>query len=108
MARPVTLFTGQWADLPLEKLAPMMSEIGYDGLELACWGDHLDVFKASKDKSYCEKQRGILEKNGLKLFSISNHLAGQLVCDLNNDSRSDMFAPADCAGQCRKEASMGR
>ncbi len=38
MARPVTLFTGQWADLSLEELAAKMAEIGYDGLELACWG----------------------------------------------------------------------
>lgn len=103
MARPVTLFTGQWADLPLEKLAPMMAEMGYEGLELACWGDHLDVFQAAKSKSYCDKQRAILEKNGLKLFAISNHLAGQLVCDLNNDSRSDMFAPGDCAGNAEKK-----
>jgi sugar phosphate isomerase/epimerase len=36
MARPVTLFTGQWADLPLEELAPLAKDIGYDGLELAC------------------------------------------------------------------------
>jgi hypothetical protein len=35
MARPVTLFTGQWADLPLKDLAPMAKEMGYDGLELA-------------------------------------------------------------------------
>jgi GNAT superfamily N-acetyltransferase len=38
MLRPVTLFTGQWADLPLSELAPMTAEMGYDGLELACWG----------------------------------------------------------------------
>ena len=43
MARPVTLFTGQWADLPLEELARKASDFGYDGLELACWGDHFDV-----------------------------------------------------------------
>jgi len=103
MARPVTIFTGQWADLPLEKLAKIMAEIGYDGLELACWGDHLDAFKAAEDLDYCKKQKGILEKNNLQLFAISNHLAGQLVCDLNNDSRSDMFAPADCAGDAEKK-----
>lgn len=103
MARPVTLFTGQWADLPLEQLAKLAAEWGYDGLELACWGDHLDVFKAASDLNYCKKQKAILEKYNLKLFAISNHLAGQLVCDLNNDSRSDMFAPADCAGNAEKK-----
>ena len=103
MARSVTMFTGQWADLSLEELAKKMSEIGYDGLELACWGDHMDVFKASEDLSYCKKQKAILDKNKLQLFAISNHLAGQLVCDPNNDSRSDMFAPADCAGNAEKK-----
>jgi sugar phosphate isomerase/epimerase len=50
MSRPVTLFTGQWADLPLEKLAPLAAEMGYDGLELACWGDHFDVAQANSKK----------------------------------------------------------
>jgi sugar phosphate isomerase/epimerase len=97
------MFTGQWADLSLEELAIKMAEIGYDGLELACWGDHMDVFKAAEDLEYCKKQKAILKKHNLQLFAISNHLAGQLVCDLNNDSRSDMFAPQDCAGNAEKK-----
>lgn len=96
MTRPVTLFTGQWADLSLKVLAEKAAAWGFDGLELACWGDHMDVFKAAKDLAYCKSQKKILEQNGLKLFAISNHLAGQLVCDPNNDSRSDGFAPSDC------------
>ena len=98
MGRPVTLFTGQWADLPLEVLAEKAAGFGYDGLELACWGDHMDVFKAAEDPAYCERQKAILEKHNLQLFAISNHLAGQLVCDLNNDGRSDIFAPPELAG----------
>jgi sugar phosphate isomerase/epimerase len=97
------MFTGQWADLSLEELAKMMAEFGYDGLELACWGDHMDVFKAAEDLDYCKQQKAILDNYNLQLFAISNHLAGQLVCDLNNDSRSDMFAPADCAGDAEKK-----
>ena len=49
MSRPVTLFTGQWADLPLETLAERAAEWGFDGLELACWGDHMDVARAADD-----------------------------------------------------------
>ncbi len=98
MARPVTLFTGQWADLPLEVLAKKAAGWGYQGLELACWGDHLEVEKAATDPGYCKKQLAILEKNGLKCWAISNHLAGQLVCDLNDDARTDLFAPASLAG----------
>ena len=102
MARPVTLFTGQWADLPLKELAKKAAGFGYDGLELACWGDHMEVDKAAADKDYCKKQLEILQKNDLKVFAISSHLAGQLVCDLNDD-RSDAFAPADCAGDPEKK-----
>jgi len=53
MSRPVTLFTGQWADLPLETLAEMAADWGYDGLELACWGDHFDPALAASSKTYC-------------------------------------------------------
>ena len=97
MARPVTLFTGQWADLPLETLAQKAKEWGYDGLELACWGDHFDVHRGAEDKVYCQGRHDLLAKYGLKCWAISNHLAGQLVCDLN-DSRSEAFAPKEVHG----------
>jgi sugar phosphate isomerase/epimerase len=103
MSRPVTLFTGQWADLPLEILAQKAAAWGYDGLELACWGDHLDVERGAVDKEYCAGRLALLKKHNLKLFAISHHLAGQLVCDPNNDSRSDGFAPASCAGDAEKK-----
>lgn len=77
--RPVTLFTGQWADLPLETLCQKAKAFGYDGLELACWGDHFEVDKA--DEQYCSDKRALLEKYGLKVFSISTHLVGQAVSD---------------------------
>src|SRR5688572_21210968 len=93
MARPVTLFTGQWADLPLAELAPRAKEMGFDGLELACWGDHLDVQKAATDKSYCEAQKKILTDNGLQLFAISNHLAGQAVCDKIDERHQSILPP---------------
>jgi sugar phosphate isomerase/epimerase len=79
MSRPVTLFTGQWADMPFETLCQKASSFGYDGLELACWGDHFEVNKA--DDAYCRKRKEILAKYGLKVFAIANHLVGQAVCD---------------------------
>ena len=103
MSRPVTLFTGQWADLPLETLAKKAAAWGYDGLELACWGDHMDVDKAARSKRYCKERHEILADHGLKCWAISHHLAGQLVCDLNNDARSDMFAPPECSGNAKKK-----
>jgi len=74
--RPVTLFTGQFADIPLEKLAAQAKQWGYDGLELACWGDHVDVDRAAKDKKYAQGQVDLLARHGLKVFAISNHRGG--------------------------------
>jgi sugar phosphate isomerase/epimerase len=81
MARPVTLFTGQWADLPLEELARKASEWGFDGLELACWGDHFEVDRALEEDGYTQSRWDILNRYNLKCWAISNHLVGQAVCD---------------------------
>ena len=97
MPRHVTLFTGQWADLPLADLARKAAEFGYDGLELACWGKHVDVDRAAVDAAYCAGLRELLQEQNLGCWAISNHLAGQLVCD-PNDERSDAFAPDAFAG----------
>src|SRR3954471_3086169 len=87
MARPITLFTGQWADLPFEEVARRAGEWGYDGLEIACWGDHFDVVKAVEDDGYVEEKLALLDKYGLKVYAISNHLLGQAVCDNPIDER---------------------
>jgi sugar phosphate isomerase/epimerase len=79
--RPVTLFTGQWADRPLADLAADAGAWGFDGLELACWGDHFDVVEALTDRDYCRERRALLERYGLGSWAISNHLVGQAVCD---------------------------
>ncbi len=105
MARPVTLCSGQWADIPIKELLPMVKEMGYDGIELACWGDHFEVDRAVSEDDYCDNLRALLKENGLECYSVSNHLAGQLVCDLNDDARSDAFAPEDCAGDPEKKRS---
>jgi sugar phosphate isomerase/epimerase len=100
MARPVTLFTGQWADLPLETLAQKVSEWGFDGLELACWGNpaHFDVAKALEDDSYAQSRWDILEKYNLKCWAISTHLVGQAVCDHPIDERHQGILPAHVWG----------
>ena len=81
MKRPVTLFTGQWADLPLKTLAEKTGQWGFDGLELACWGDHFDVQRALNEPGYLQSRWDILNQHNLKCFAISNHLVGQAVCD---------------------------
>jgi sugar phosphate isomerase/epimerase len=93
MARPVTLFTGQWADLPLAELAPLAKEMGYDGLELACWGDHFEVGKALEDDGYIREKHALLEEHGLACYAISNHLVGQAVCDPIDGRHRDIVPP---------------
>ncbi|WP_028279716.1 sugar phosphate isomerase/epimerase family protein [Arthrobacter sp. H5] len=80
MGRNYTLFTGQWADLPFEEVAKLAGQWGYDGLEIAVSGDHLDAWRWDDD-AYIQNRLDILERNGLKVWAISNHLKGQAVCD---------------------------
>ena len=93
MTRPVTLFTGQWADLKLEDLARRASEFGYQGLELACWGDHFEVDKALSDDGYCAARRELLERYDLQVFSISSHLVGQAVLDPIDERHEAILPP---------------
>lgn len=102
MTRPVTLFTGQWADLPLEAMAEKARAFGYDGIELACWGDHFDPGKALRDKNYCNTRHAILKKHKLRCFAISNHLVGQAVCD-PIDARHKSILPPKVWGDGNKE-----
>src|SRR5690242_10033212 len=92
MSRPITLFTGQWADMPLETLAKKASEWGFDGLELACWGDHFEVDRALSEDGYTQGRRDLLKKYGLEVYAISNHLVGQAVCD-RIDARHQSILP---------------
>ena len=100
--RPVTLFTGQWADLPLEELAQKAAGFGYDGLELACWGDHFEVGRALSEEGYATGRHELLAKSGLKCWSISNHLVGQAVCD-RIDERHQSILPASVWGDGEAE-----
>jgi sugar phosphate isomerase/epimerase len=106
MSRPVTLITGQWADLPFETVCAKAKSFGYDGLEIACWGDHLDLKKAATDPAYAKGRLDILAKNGLKTWAIATHLVGQCVGD-KWDPRLDGFAPSECAGQPDKIRAWG-
>ena len=90
MPRPVTLFTGQWADLDIATMCEKASSFGYDGLELCCWGDHFEVDRANA--AYCRAKREFLEQHELELYSISAHLVGQAVCD-NIDARHQAILP---------------
>lgn len=93
MSRPVTLFTGQWADLPLEEVARKASDFGYQGVELACWGDHFEVDKALADNEYVARKRDLLDRYDLECHAISNHLVGQAVCDMIDERHKALLPP---------------
>jgi sugar phosphate isomerase/epimerase len=97
MARPVTLFTGQWADLPLEELAAKAGEWGFDGLELACWGDHFEVDRALAEPDYVTAKRELLEQHGLQCWALGAHLVGQATCD-PIDARHEAILPPEIWG----------
>ena len=103
MTRPITLFTGQWADMPLHDLAPLAQRMGYDGLELACWGDHFDVQAALASADYVKDKRALLQAHGLQCFAIANHLVGQAVCD-RIDERHQALLPERIWGDGEPEA----
>ncbi len=98
MARLVTIFTGQWADLSFSEVCSVMQDIGYDGLEIACWGDHMDVHKGAEDSAYIAEKKELLAKHNLQCHALGAHLAGQCVGDYN-DPRLDGFAPGKYQGK---------
>jgi len=91
MSRPVTLTSGQWADIPLKKLVPLVKSMGYDGIELLCIGDHFEVAK-SEDEAYLKSVWKIFEENQLNCYALSQHLVGQCICD-NVDTRHKAIIP---------------
>ncbi len=102
MPRPITLFTGQWADLPLEEVAELAAGWGYDGLEIACWGDHLDPDRWDDD-AYVQDRLDLLARHGLRVWAVSNHLTGQAVCDDPIDGRHRDILPASVWGDGEPE-----
>jgi sugar phosphate isomerase/epimerase len=91
MARPVILFTGQWADLPLDELAARAAEWGYQGLELCTWGDHLEVQRALSEDDYCPQKLDSLARHDLQVPVIATHRTGSAVCDLIDSRHRDIL-----------------
>jgi sugar phosphate isomerase/epimerase len=94
MSRPVTLFTGQWADLPLAELARSAQGWGLDGLELACWGDHVEVDRVLAEPGYAAGRRALLADHDLGCWALGAHLVGQAVCDPVDERHRAVVPPA--------------
>lgn len=92
----VTLCTIQWADIPFDELCTLAKKMGYDGLEVACWGNGIDVDRALSDESYVNWMKENLKKNGLVMTAMAVHIIGQCVGD-DPDPRLNNFAPSALA-----------
>lgn len=95
--RPVTLFTGQWRDVSLADLAEKAHGWGYDGLEVACCEEHLDVARVLESPEYCSAVAEVLMRNELQCLAVSAHEIGQAVCD-RIDDRHQKLLPQDVWG----------
>jgi len=94
----VTLCTIQWADMPFDELCTLAKKMGYDGLEVACWGNGIDVDRALSDESYVDWMKENLRKNGLVMTALAVHIIGQCVGD-DPDPRLNNFAPSALANK---------
>ncbi|MCK7522303.1 MAG: Gfo/Idh/MocA family oxidoreductase [Ignavibacteriales bacterium] len=108
MARPVTLFTGQWADLPFEEVCQKAEAWGYDGLEIACWGDHMDVRRRRRRPGLRREPeahpRASTASGAGRSAPTSPASASATACD----PRLDGFAPAAVKGKPEAIAHVGR
>ncbi len=96
MGRLLTLMTCQWADLDLETMCRKAKAMGYDGLELACWGNHLNLKEAVEDDRYIKDIKKLLKQYDLEVYALATHIIGQCVGDYN-DPRLNNFAPPELA-----------
>ena len=94
----VTLCTIQWADIPFDELCTLAKKMGYDGLEVACWGNGIDLDRALSDESYVDWMKENLRKNGLVMTALAVHIIGQCVGD-DPDPRLNNFAPSALANK---------
>lgn len=96
--RPVTLCTAQWSDLSFDKLCETAAQMGYDGLEIALWGNAFDLDKGASDDSYIATVLDTLKKHNLCCHAVATHIYGQCVGDAP-DPRLNNFAPPQLAGK---------
>ena len=108
MPRPIALLTAQWADLPFTTVCELASKWGYDGLEIACWGDHFDIHRAVNEPGYVEERKEILASYNLKAWALANHLVGQAVCDNPIDERHQGILPERLWGDGEAEGGRQR
>ncbi|MDG6899637.1 MAG: sugar phosphate isomerase/epimerase [Nitrososphaerota archaeon] len=88
------VLTVMYDELPLEKVAKRVSELGYEAIELVAWkgGRHLDI-DAVVDRGDLRVKR-LAEKYGLTISALSNHMEGQLVLGPHDASTDPIYKGA--------------
>jgi sugar phosphate isomerase/epimerase len=102
MKRLIALFSGQFADLSVPAFAAKAAGWGYDGVELACWGEHVNVPRVLRDADYARSIGRDLEQAGLGLTALSTHLVSQAVGD-RVDERHHRLLPDSIWGDGEPE-----
>lgn len=91
MPRPVILYSGKWSHLPLEQFAPMVSEWGYDGIELCCWGEHFEIQRAVSEEQYGRKLVEILADCDLEIYALGVYRVSQAICDRVDERHAELL-----------------
>ena len=107
MPRPIILFSGPFADLPLETLAARAAEWGYHGFELCCWGDHLEVQRGLSDDAYAPARLDLLARHDLHAPVVAAHKVGQAVSDPIDDRHQPLLPDYVWATASRRRCDSG-
>ena len=106
MARPVTLFTGQWADLPLEELCQKARTGATTASSSPAGATTSTSARPRPTRPMSANSKRLLAKYGLQVLGDRNHLAGQCVVRRGRPAL-DGFAPDAVKGKPRGQAQLG-
>ncbi|MBS7615057.1 sugar phosphate isomerase/epimerase [Candidatus Bathyarchaeota archaeon] len=87
----IGIFTVLFNELKLEKVLEYVSKLGYECVELAAWkgSNHLNIDDVLSGGA--TKLKRTVEKYGLTISGLSNHLEGQIVLGPHDFSTDDFF-----------------
>ncbi|HIE15220.1 TPA: sugar phosphate isomerase/epimerase, partial [Candidatus Bathyarchaeota archaeon] len=87
----IGIFTVLFNDWKLEKVLEYVSKLGYEAVEIAAWkgSNHIDIDKILSGGA--TKYKKTVEKYGLIISGLSNHLEGQLVLGPLDASTDDFY-----------------
>jgi sugar phosphate isomerase/epimerase len=87
----IGIFTILFNELNLEKVLEYVSKLGYEAVEIAAWkgSNHMNIEKVLSGGA--TEYKRTIEKYGLIISALSNHLEGQLVLGPHDESTDEWF-----------------